>query len=103
MKKIFHFFSWPLTGLLTALSFAACTDSDVVADGSNLVTGNPAENVVQFDTYMGGSKMETRAGNYGSINTAVLRKSDYGFGVFAYYTGTATYAEYRTQNATDGK
>ncbi len=102
MKKFLSYL--PLSAAaLVALSFAACTDSDVVADGSNLVTGNPAENVVQFDTYMGGSKMETRAGKPGSIDTEVLKKDGYGFGVFAYYTKTESYQNYRTQDGTAGR
>ena len=80
--------------LVTALAFAACTQTDI--DNSIL---NPeqafeaANNQVAFSTYMGRRGQQTRAGATGSINTDTLKKSNYGFGVFAYYTGTAKYAQ----------
>ena len=101
MKKFFHFFSWPLTGLLTTLAFAACTDTDSLSDG--LVygnTGNP-EDALSFSTYIGGNLKETRAGATGSIDTKVLKGADYGFGVFGYYTGKITYNEFRKQGGDD--
>jgi len=106
MKKFLSYL--PLSAAaLVALSFAACTDSDVVADGANVTNGNTAENAISFGTYMGGS-VQTRAagdiGGYtGSMTTDLLKgikpggtynadeAKKSGFGVFAYYTGTDTY------------
>ena len=51
------------------------------------------EFVLQYGTYLNQSAM-TRAGKAGSIDTDKLKEGDYGFGVFAYYTGTQTYNDY---------
>ena len=100
MKKFLSYLLLSAAALV-ALSFAACTDSDVVADGSNVTNGNMAENAISFSTYMSTSGQETRAtaagvgGGVGAIDTDVLKQSDYGFGVFAYFTGKEVYGNYR--------
>ena len=48
-----------------------------------------------------GRMKDTRAGSYGSIDTDKLKEANYGFGVFAYSTGTTAYSSYRTQNVDD--
>ena len=104
MKKFLSYL--PLSAAaLVALSFAACTDSDVVANGSTTTGGSVNENAIMFSTYMG-SSVQTRAGVTGSYNTDYLKgfKQDgtdwtegqakaQGFGVFAYYTGTQKYED----------
>jgi len=91
MKKFF--FSSPLTAaILTALTFAACSQSDTIADGNNVNTANNAPQAVEFGTYMGAQG--TRAGATGDINTTKLQESGYGFGVFAYHTGTTDFASW---------
>lgn len=87
MKKFLSYL--PLSAAaLVALSFAACTDSDVVSDGSKTTGGSVNENAIMFSTYMG-TAQNTRAQYAGDINTDILKddaKAN-GFGVFAYYTG----------------
>ena len=94
----------------TAALLAACSESsDIVTQTDGRQNLGNEENVVKFSTYMGRTNT-TRGGAYGSINTSKLRDANYGFGVFAYYTNSASagstpttdYASYRTQNdATD--
>lgn len=100
MKKIY-------LSLLTlaTFAFAACSDSESIADAPNVTNGNTAENAISFSTYMGKAQ-NTRAGQAGSYDTKFLQgfKHDgtgwtegqakaQGFGVFAYYTGTKTYGQ----------
>ena len=72
----------------------SCSDSEELTQNT-LQREQTPENAVKFNTYMGRA---TRGGAYGSINTTKLADPDYGFGVFAYYTGKTTYDIYRTQN-----
>lgn len=102
MKKFLSYL--PLSAAaMVALSFAACSDSDVVADGSKTTGGSVNENAIMFSTYMG-SSVQTRAGVTGSYDTDFLKgfpkdgtawtktnAQTQGFGVFAYYTGTQKY------------
>lgn len=83
---------------LPALLLAACADNttDILEQPSAAADQQPQE--VTFATYMGKAK-STRAGAYGAIDTEVLIQPGYGFGVFAYKTGTATYHDFRTQDA----
>ena len=85
-------------GVAVALALTACSaDDSLSADSQN---GQPSQaDAVQFSTYMGRSGAATRGGAYGTINTTKLGTADYGFGVFAYQTGTADYNDYRTRNA----
>ena len=46
-----------------------------------------------------GTNVQTRAGSTGAIDTDKLKTSGYGFGVFAYYTGTSTYDATQYNNA----
>ena len=85
-------------GILTALVMGACTDSETLSDGLNIGTTGAPEDALSFSTYLGRSKKETRAGATGNIDTEVLKGADYGFGVFAFYTGTDNYTDFRTQN-----
>ena len=99
MKKIF---SSPLTwGLLTALALGACTDSDSLSNDLEIGTTGAPEDALSFSTYLGQSKKETRAGATGNIDTEVLKGAEYGFGVFAYYTGKKGYANIRRRGTTD--
>ena len=77
---------------------SACTQTEV--DNSILTPEQALEaanNAIGFSTYMGGNG-RTRAGAKGSINTEKLKDNAYGFGVFAYYTGTAKYAQNTAAN-----
>ena len=85
--------------MATALLIAACAETDELQQTVQQENANTADNVVNFSTYMGRTST-TRGGAYGSINTAKLAEADYGFGVFAYQTGTRDYDAYRTQNGT---
>ena len=88
--------------LLTALAaiavlLTACSESNDLSLPPQ-ANQNTSDNAVQFSTYMGRVNT-TRGGAYGSINTTKLAEPDYGFGVFAYQTGTAPYTSFRTQAA----
>jgi len=97
---------------VATLSLVACTQTDV--DDSILTPGKMQEavsdNAIHFSTYMS-SAGQTRAGAAGAIDTDTLKGFAYayqgetsrnytstqalqfGFGVFAYYTGTKTYGQ----------
>jgi hypothetical protein len=96
MKKSFYIIP------LTALMLAACSDTnDMVQEQQQQQPLQPSPPVaVNFDTYMG-KVATTRGGAYGSIDTEVLKKEGYGFGVFAYKTGTDNYLNFRTQNGAE--
>ena len=83
---------------IAALALTACSESNSLelAEGA-VADSNSSSQPVTFNTYIGLTS-KTRAGAFGGINTEVLMKPDYGFGVFAYQTGTGTYADYRTQD-----
>ena len=83
---------------MTALLAACSSDNDLTVT-SQQDAPQTAENAVRFNTYIARTNI-TRGGAYGALNTDKLK--DVGFGVFAYYTGATTYADYRTQNATAG-
>jgi hypothetical protein len=78
-----------------ALTFAACSE-ELVPTPEQARNEAPESNVISFSTYMGRTGM-TRAGATGSIDTDKLKEADYGFGVFAYYTGTKTYGQYQAK------
>lgn len=88
MKKI-KFFAAAL-GLMT---LAACSNSDDVFTGEDVVQSQQDANAITFGTYIG-QQAQTRAGVAGSITTTSLKTGDHsaGFGVFAYYTGADDYA-----------
>jgi hypothetical protein len=88
---------------LSALALlSACSDRADQWQQSSLLNNTAVQQLVQFDTYIGPARtVNTRGGAYGSIDTEVLKGSNYGFGVFAYKTGTTAYSDYRTQNATE--
>ena len=99
MKKFF--FSSPLTAaILAALTFAACSQSDTIADGNSVNNANNAPQAVEFDTYMGQDTRDVQLASYtkGMIGnkdadfTTDLKKAR--FGVFAYYTGTTNYVDW---------
>ena len=86
------------TLIASVLTLAGCTQTEV--DNSILTPEQALEaanNAIGFSTYMGGNG-RTRAGAKGSINTEKLKDNAYGFGVFAYYTGTAKYAQNTAAN-----
>ena len=96
MKKFF--FSSPLTAaVLTALTFAACSQSDTIADGNSVNNANNAPQAVEFGTYMGQNTRSATDQLYekGTIankdgeNIVNLTKAQ--FGVFAYFTGATDY------------
>jgi hypothetical protein len=90
-----------------ALMLTACTDKmDFSQESVKDAAGIVEDNSIQFNTYLSGNTL-SRAGQAGNINTNVLKgfKADgtaydadnakkFGFGVFAYYTGTKTYKNY---------
>lgn len=78
-----------------AIALASCSESTELETNpinNNLATKGTG---VTFGTY---SAKSTRAGKAGSITTEVLKDADYGFGVFAYSTGTADYSTSATPN-----
>lgn len=90
-----RFFNSPMTWALLALfALGACTDSETLG----LDTSESSENAVSFSTYLG-KGVQTRAGATGSIDTEVLKQAEYGFGVFAYYSGTGNYANMRRRGS----
>jgi len=77
-----------------ALVFASCADNGKFDAAEQAIKdGTTVESAVSFDTYNKKTTSVTRAGTPGSINTEVLRKANYGFGVFAHYTGTSKWEE----------
>ncbi|MBR0276193.1 MAG: hypothetical protein IJQ76_08300 [Prevotella sp.] len=90
MKKILFFAASAVVAL------ASCTQSDEVFVGPDVSEQALAENAVSFATYMG-SANQTRAGWEGSMTTATLKDNDKskGFGVFAFYTGSKGYGDYK--------
>ena len=87
-----------LFAALGLIVLAGCTTSDEVFQGPDLQKQALEDNAITFGTYMGGNN-QTRAGYTGNINTDVLKDNAKanGFGVFAYYTGTAKYTDYRSK------
>lgn len=101
MKKLFK-----LTALVSAVFLLGACADETVLNPEQAREAAPESNAIQFGTYMGKSIM-TRAGSTGSIDTDKLKESGYGFGVFAYYTGTYTYGQYQagtysTETGKDG-
>ncbi len=95
MKKVFSLIA---TAIL-AVGFTACSQSDLLEGNGFSSSATSNDNAIQFDTYM--SKVgTTRTGSTGSINTDKLKTSDYGFGVFSYYTGKETYGHYQSTTYT---
>ncbi len=97
MKKSFQF----LTLMASAvMMFTACT-SDKLEAYAGQPDPNPEnpDNAVTFGTYMGKSAT-TRAGYQGPMTTDLLKNgtTTNGFGVFAYYTGTADYTQNKLAN-----
>lgn len=79
------------TAISAAFLLAACSQTDVV-DNLSSVKPNTDNNAVSFSTYTA-KKGSMRAGNEGNMDIDSLQK--YGFGVFAYYTGTFTYGQHQ--------
>ena len=77
------------------LTFAACSE-ELVPTPDEVRNQAPESNAITFSTYMGRTGL-TRAGATGSIDTDKLKEANYGFGVFAYYTGTKTYGQYQAK------
>lgn len=104
MKRVFNYLAVAASALLV---LSACT-SDKLEAYSGQPDTNPEspDNAITFGTYTAQSGI-TRAGYYGSINSNVLQTNATntgnqgvsdganGFGVFAYYTGKDTYAQYQ--------
>ena len=112
MKKFF--FNSPLTAaILAALTFAACSDSDTIADGNSVNVVNTADNAIQFGTYMGTQDTRAYKGSYNGGQIANVTNSDKyltdltvtGFGVFSYYTGENNYrnADYKWDTGSSWK
>lgn len=74
------------------LTLASCTTSDEHFDGIDFAQEAAQENAIQFGTYLG-QQVQTRTigGGTGAIDNAKLKTDGYGFGVFAFYTGTQNY------------
>lgn len=77
--------------LLVVLLFTACDAADEVDD-----TSDGGVQAVAFGAYV--NRGTTRGGASGPINTTTIRGSDYGFGVYAYHTGTAPYNQMALPN-----
>lgn len=79
--------------------FAACSQENLMSPQEQLAQ-NPENNAIQFGTYLGKTGT-TRAGAGGTITndgtgaTHQLGSTGYEIGVFAYYTGTATYGQHQ--------
>ena len=85
---------------IAALALTACSETVSLEPAEGAVAdGKSSPLPVLFDTYLS-KPAATRSGSPGAIDTEKLKQSGYGFGVFAYKTGTDSYADYRTQDAT---
>ena len=85
------------TAISAATMLAACSQTDLIDDGSVKNNGTADNNAVTFSTYTA-KKGGTRAGYKGNMTKDALQKSiekGGGFGVFAYYTGTLTYGQHQ--------
>ena len=89
MKKILLF----TVAATAALTFASCSQSSDLADTTNTNSETATQAPIGFDTYL---SKTTRAGAVGAQNTETLKTN--GFGVFAYYTGSANYNNSTTPN-----
>lgn len=101
MKKKFTYF---VAAVCAALTFSACSSDKLEAySGQTLENPESPSNAISFGTYMGRQNV-TRAqnGSGGSIASTSTTDAIYelankgGFGVFAYYTGGATYGQHQT-------
>lgn len=91
-----------LMALASAVLLLGACAEETVLNPEQAREANPESNAIAFSTYMGKSTV-TRAGATGSIDTDKLKEADYGFGVFAYYTGNDSYGKYQgAKYATDG-
>ena len=92
------------TAVSAATMLAACSQTDLIDDGSVKNDGTADNNAVTFSTYTskkGGTRAD-EVGKSGNMTSETLRSSD-GFGVFAYYTGTKKYGDYQGyENVVDG-
>ena len=82
------------TAISAATMLAACSQTDLIDDGSVKNNGTADNNAVTFGTYTA-KKGGTRAGYEGNMNNANLQSEGGGFGVFAYHTPGEPYSEYR--------
>ena len=92
---------------LAAFALASCTSDDIGFNTAQDVIEAQQSNAIQFGTYMGNTPV-TRAGQAGTLNTTALQglgldgnttwnetnAKNYGFGVFAFSTGSQTYQAY---------
>ena len=80
---------------LAAMLFAGCTSSDELTTLESIKQAENAPTPISFGTYMG--RTGTRAGYEGDMTTDKLKTTATtdGFGVFGFYTGTDTYAQYQ--------
>lgn len=85
-----------MTLVVSVLLMAGCM-SDTSDAISLEQTQNPLseDNAISFGSYLRSSANgnTTRAGSTGGIDNTKLKDDSYGFGVFAYFTGTADYAQ----------
>ncbi len=93
---------------LAAFALASCTSDDIGFNTAQDVIEAQQSNAIQFGTYMGNTPV-TRAGQAGTLNTTALQglgldgnttwnetnAKNYGFGVFAFYTGDKTYGQFQ--------
>ena len=83
------------TAISAAALLAACSQTELIDDGSVKNNGTADNNAVTFSTYTA-KKGGTRAGYEGNMTNATLKEK--GFGVFAYYTPGTTYGEVRNNS-----
>ena len=85
------------TAISAAALLAACSQTDLIDDGSVKGNGTADNNAVTFSTYTA-KNGGTRAGYQGDMTNATLKEK--GFGVFAYYTKGDKYGTVRNTSAT---
>ena len=88
-----------LTMALTSVLMTSCMMNSEDGSGQSASLTGQGNSAVSFDTYMRESANgNTRAGATGAINTDKLKTTNYGFGVFGYYTGKNDYAQNTVAN-----
>jgi len=101
---------------IAATMLTACqNDVDFTQEDMQNAATKVDDNAIQFGTYLSGNQ-QTRAGEAHAIGTDTLKgflkvagtptwseanAKKFGFGVFAYYTGTKTYGQYQDNIYTD--
>lgn len=78
-----------------ALTFTACSDNDDMTASNGGTLSSNENTAVQFSTYLAGTQTRANGGTAGAIVNGATETNSLGklgFGVFAYNTGTSTWA-----------